>query len=172
MESNMKKLIVFIVFLGAFGCLLAQHNTPVPESGTLTAKVIKPFYIMDITNTVQGGNPVPEAIKGQKRILTPPEGILLFEMGREAPYIVDFNLYKPADVDGVKIVGWWEFYEEQPPITFSFPGHPLNQNWYWEVSPRDIGWITFKITEIDARNATSVGVKKFTVNARGKYRNL
>lgn len=168
----MKKFIVLIVFLGAFSCLLAQHNTAVPESGNLTATVIKPFYVIDITDQVPGGNPVPEVIFGQKRLLTPPEGVMLFEMGREAPYIVDFNTFKPVDVDGVKIVGWWEIYEEMPPFTFSFPGYPLNENWYWENSTRDKGWITFKITEINAINATSKGVKTFTVHAQGKYRNL
>ncbi len=169
----MKKFIILIVFLAALGTLFSQHNNPVQsDNGNLTAKVIKPFYVIDITDNIPNGNPVPEVIKGQKRVLTAPEGILLFEMGREAPYIVDFELKIPQPVDGVTIVGWWEFYEEAPPMTFSFPGYPLNQYWYWENSTRDKGWITFKISEIDARNANSTGIKTFTVNAKGQYRSL
>ena len=105
----MKKIIYLIVFLGAFGALLAQqqqHNTAVDESGQFQTKVIIPFRIWDATpNSTPATHDV---IKGQTRTFNPAEFIKLFEMQKEPYESVRLTLTLPTTVNGVTIAANWQ----------------------------------------------------------------
>jgi len=166
------------------GVVFAQtHNPIVSEDGQMTAKVIRPFLIWDIT---PNGNPfLSDVIQGQKKTFNPdlPEtgdimttgAVMLFRMQKETMYTVQLTLGLPNPVAGVKLLAQWYFMDQAPPSTFTWPSIPKqaiggNFNWFDAQSE---GWIALLVTEIDATDpAVTVGVKHFTANATGKYTGL
>jgi len=167
----MKNIIILLVFLGAFGTIIAQttHNTPVDEDATMTVKVITPFLIWDITDN--NDSFIDDVIKGQTRTLAPAEGALLFEMQKEADYEVRINLSVPQPVDGVNITAYWFWSDTPPDWSSGFPNDPINGQWRWYGSATQ-GFLTIMVTEINATNAGSTGIKTFTANAEGWYHGI
>ena len=167
-EIIMKNLIIMFVFLFSLGTLVAQttHNAPVDEDATMTVKVITPFLIWDATPNSTPS--IPDVIKGQKRTLDPAEGALLFEMQKESGYTVRLQLRVPQPVDGVNLTAHWYFNDTYPDWSGAFPGVPLDSDWDW-FDQQTQGWVTIRVTEIDATGAGSTGVKTFTANAEGWY---
>lgn len=167
----MKRIIMLIVFLSAFGTLLAQtnHNPLEDESAQMSVKVITPFLIWDVT---PDSNPfIEDVIKGQKRIFDTFVPAQLFQMQKEADYTVRLQLRVPQPVDGVSVTAHWFFNDTPPDWQGGFPGTALDSDWDWFGSQTD-GWITIRVTEIDAINAGTKGLKTFTANATGWYLNL
>jgi hypothetical protein len=167
----MKNLfIILVIFLVASVCYSQTFNAPVPKLSTLSTKVITPFSIWDATENTTPF--IEEVIIGQKRILNPAEGRILFQMKKETNYTVYLSLGVPNPVDNVLLTAHWFFNDSPPPWSGDFPGVPLNSNWNWYDQQTD-GWITIKVTEIDATNtAVTTGIKTFKATATGLYTGL
>lgn len=167
----MKKILVIAMMMVLGTALYAQTYTggTKDKSATLSTSVITAFNIWDYTPG-QGNNPhTQEVVKGQKRTITPSEGCILFEMVKEANYTVRLNLSVPNPVDYVTLTANWYFNDTPPDWSKDFPGVPLNSAWNW-YDTQTHGWVTIKVSEIDARNPlVTVGTKVFTAYANGYY---
>jgi hypothetical protein len=179
----MRRIIMLIVFLSAFGTLLAQtqHNNPVPSTGNFTANVIKPLLF---TNISGGNTSLPlEVIDNQTRTFNPGEMIKLWKMEKEAKKDVQVWIQCDDEVDGLKITARWYWFDQEPEWQgyLPTPNTPLDpaSTWLWvETDPNDPvgtyeGWIGVEITEIDATHGdVEPGTYTFTASIRGKYINL
>jgi hypothetical protein len=164
----MKKLIFLIAFMGTFSMAFAQHNIPYEKIGNVSATVITPFSIWDIT---PHSNPViGDVINGQKRVFATAVKADLFQMQKETMHYVRLQLRVPQPVDGVTITAHW-FFTDTPPSESGEFTNPLDQDFDWYGTQTD-GWITILVYEIDATHATSIGTKSFTASATGWYTDL
>ncbi|MFP4544446.1 MAG: hypothetical protein ACLFQU_09435 [Candidatus Kapaibacterium sp.] len=167
----MKKLIAIILVLGGMTAWATEqgsgHN-PTETAGpcTMTTNCIAPFLVWN--DQPQNPDDLPDVIKGQTWTGSTPFAI--FAMTKAANYTVRLNLdFDDNPVDGVTLDGAWGFNDQMPEWDGSFPITNTLFDWYGAQTE---GWIIFNVTEIDATNATSTGVRTFNVSVSGHYHNI
>lgn len=165
----MKKLIFLIVFLTTLSIGFAAGD----PSTTVSANVITPFVIWDVTPN--GSEKLCDVIKGTLRTL-PAGTVQLFEMRKETNRRVRLTCSLPNPIGNVTLTAQWLFTDVEPPspgLNWPNPATTVINgqiDWY---DVQTMGWIAIHVTQVDARNAAvTPGSKIFTATVTGEYINI